>query len=751
MSKGIISGDGENGLYDVTIEMLDGSPFVSPAWCVDRTEDLSGAVGIIEIAGALDKGFNIQPGHENNAAYNAARDGSLKQVQPFPNTSPTGEVYWNWAMRSGWQKWKPNYRYGVISNINMDSDTCNVALDDCYATDAPDGQLLDINQASSLTGVEIDYMDCNATAFKDGARVIVKFENNDWESPKVIGFESEPQPCVEPGQYYVFFVGRWPGSHFLIWDGILNQEAVLEDNFPSSGSLDAHFGGATQGYLAIRRYMADTPELEEEPDRDVNTLYTVIDDDRDSQIPITDGFQDSTVQQVWWNGYSAVTQFESVCPNDPDVPEDPDHSNDRPYDIEKDSAYKVYNAPFNGQSDQDIMRGHNIGLCDVMGDLWKATWDAYFFVAYGNSFQSGWNTFSGFTRYGIFQRAQLVVPNAGPSLETQYSIRSSHEETSSGWQIVNEDIEGAYPDDARWYKRDTEFRFFIPPGEMEDWKIAYSEYDANDALTSYGISPGETALMSDGKNIRINPSYFTARDSGGYDAMIYARFDEVSDTQFNMFQIYVFLRMQRTSTWIDGVGPEYSYERIVKLWAGMDVTEYSVDGPYPNPITQGRNNALEAAILSQINAANNALTDETEFVDYLHLYTFVQKQPETTMFELINNHRVSMGVSMVRWSPCILASIATEHSQNIEDQTIACGHTGWAARQTKIHGYYGTYLVLGEVVACDWATEAEAFQAWLDSPEHRAIIENVDVDHVGYGRVGDNYTAIFMGYLAEVI
>lgn len=196
MSKGSIVSGGTDGDYQVTIDRLDGTPLTIQAWCADLTEDLSGEVGVIEIAGDIDKGVNIQPGYDGNAAYNANRDGELKEVQEFPNTKPTGEVYWNWAMRPGWQKWRPNYRYGTISNIDYDNDTCDVALDACYATDTPDGEQLDINQTASLKGVGIQYMDCNAGAFEDGDKVLVEFEDHDWSKPRVIGFKEEPKACI---------------------------------------------------------------------------------------------------------------------------------------------------------------------------------------------------------------------------------------------------------------------------------------------------------------------------------------------------------------------------------------------------------------------------------------------------------------------------------------------------------------------------------------------------------------------------
>lgn len=196
MSKGTITGGGDDGLYTVSIEREKGSIVSDAAYCADLTEDLSGKVGIIEIAGDRDKGINIQPGYEGNAAYNATRDGELYLVPSFPpKEGHQAGVYWNWAMRPGWQKWKPNYRYGTITEIDYDADTCSVALDACLATDTPDGQVMDINQGGSLGGVPIQYMSCNSAPFVVGDEVLVKFEGNEWGGAKVIGFKQEPKGC----------------------------------------------------------------------------------------------------------------------------------------------------------------------------------------------------------------------------------------------------------------------------------------------------------------------------------------------------------------------------------------------------------------------------------------------------------------------------------------------------------------------------------------------------------------------------
>lgn len=51
------------------------------------------------------------------------------------------------------------------------------------------------NFTTKLEAVPIEYMSCNAAAFSDGDAVLVKFEGQDWSSPKVIGFKENPAAC----------------------------------------------------------------------------------------------------------------------------------------------------------------------------------------------------------------------------------------------------------------------------------------------------------------------------------------------------------------------------------------------------------------------------------------------------------------------------------------------------------------------------------------------------------------------------
>jgi hypothetical protein len=46
-----------------------------------------------------------------------------------------------------------------------------------------------------LENVSIEYLNCNSGAFADGDEVIVEFEDQDFNNPKVIGFAENPQGC----------------------------------------------------------------------------------------------------------------------------------------------------------------------------------------------------------------------------------------------------------------------------------------------------------------------------------------------------------------------------------------------------------------------------------------------------------------------------------------------------------------------------------------------------------------------------
>jgi len=151
-------------------------------WCTDYTTEAEGEVATIEIDGEQ-PGILIAPGAPpHDTSYGTLYDRMV--VTPEA-------AFLNGAILPGWQKYSPTYRVGQIADIDRENDLCTVYLDD--ATSSAQG--LDINQASALFDVPIDYMTCNSAAFENWDRVVVKFEGQTWSNPKVIGFESEPKKC----------------------------------------------------------------------------------------------------------------------------------------------------------------------------------------------------------------------------------------------------------------------------------------------------------------------------------------------------------------------------------------------------------------------------------------------------------------------------------------------------------------------------------------------------------------------------
>lgn len=156
--------------------------FTRQMWCTDYTEGATGFAGVMEMNGEQDL-LIITPGAVPLA--NA-------QLKPRELTSPE-QAYWNVAALPGWQKYKPTYRTGVLTAIDFDTDTAGVTLDAALSS----AQRLDINQSASLENVPVSYMECNADAFKVGDRVVVAFQDQNWESPEVIGFVDNPKPCIQ--------------------------------------------------------------------------------------------------------------------------------------------------------------------------------------------------------------------------------------------------------------------------------------------------------------------------------------------------------------------------------------------------------------------------------------------------------------------------------------------------------------------------------------------------------------------------
>jgi len=166
------------------------------AWCLDYVDlEIGAIVGTIEVGrDNTSDVLNIQPGWENQSKYKPERDGIAKSIKAMNGV----EAYYNLAISPSVQKFHPRYRHGIAYNIDYENDKCDVRI--YPATLAGKGAYEDylyVDEIENISGVPIEYMDCNAEPFIEGSAVTIEFGDNDWQRPKVKGFKTHPQPCLE--------------------------------------------------------------------------------------------------------------------------------------------------------------------------------------------------------------------------------------------------------------------------------------------------------------------------------------------------------------------------------------------------------------------------------------------------------------------------------------------------------------------------------------------------------------------------
>jgi hypothetical protein len=165
------------------------------------------------------------------------------------SSTPEGAFY-NKALMPGWQKWMPTYRIGTITTIDAMSDTCSVMLEAAASIE----QNLDINQELALAAVPVVYMDSNVAAFSVGDEVIVEFQGQDQDAPRVIGFKDHPK-----GSWRESWGDTVCGNHswtygYCLWDCVYitcPENDRIFTNERGESRLSLHGGSLT---LATKYY-----------------------------------------------------------------------------------------------------------------------------------------------------------------------------------------------------------------------------------------------------------------------------------------------------------------------------------------------------------------------------------------------------------------------------------------------------------------------------------------------------------------
>ena len=116
-------------------------------------------------------------------------------------------------------------------------------------------------------------------------------------------------------------------------------------------------------------------------------------------------------------------------------------------------------------------------------------------------------------------------------------------------------------------------------------------------------------------------------------------------------------------------------------------------------------------------------------------------QLEQRIFNLVNEHRRSIGKSELAWNEAI-AEQARLHSQDMAAGTVPFGHDGFEGRGAKIAETI-PWQTVAEVAALA-PTAAVTVDGWIASAEHRPMLEG-DFEWTGVGvamaRTGSSFYA----------
>lgn len=123
--------------------------------------------------------------------------GSSGQLRPVEGMTPASAFHAA-AIEPGWARWRPLWRYGTITA--KVGDSCALTLETRAAREirgVNEGLVLDTSEQRTLVDVPISYPPCNGDVFVVGDAVLVLFEGQDRDQPKVIGFKFGPRVCPQ--------------------------------------------------------------------------------------------------------------------------------------------------------------------------------------------------------------------------------------------------------------------------------------------------------------------------------------------------------------------------------------------------------------------------------------------------------------------------------------------------------------------------------------------------------------------------
>jgi len=111
----------------------------------------------------------------------------------------------------------------------------------------------------------------------------------------------------------------------------------------------------------------------------------------------------------------------------------------------------------------------------------------------------------------------------------------------------------------------------------------------------------------------------------------------------------------------------------------------------------------------------------------------------------VNDYRESKGLSRLQWDPA-LGGVAQAHSQDMYDRSFF-SHTNPDGEDPfdRMSAAGISYESAAENIAKGYTTGQAVLNGWINSPGHRANIENAAYTHHGLGYVesGNYWTHVF--------
>jgi hypothetical protein len=243
------------------MESVNVEPAPVQIWCTDLSDglkfrgifDADDEAGTIELVGDVNKGQTLQPHYADLGLYSTDRDGLLTPTAALTPAS----YYYNRAMMTGWQKWRDEYRPGIITGVSGGLGGFDITLDDIRSKEQADFIPVNDFEDGLLTNVPAVYMNCNESAFSVDDHVIVKTE---WvgalRDDTVVGFVDNPKSCDINGFNYhpYVFGGTTPG-----WQDWQNVQPLWVMKTPVLTDFIAD--GAGSGQMDWKGFLNDDTKI----------------------------------------------------------------------------------------------------------------------------------------------------------------------------------------------------------------------------------------------------------------------------------------------------------------------------------------------------------------------------------------------------------------------------------------------------------------------------------------------------------